>query len=88
MSQTISVKVGREIDSKSSDVAHFLGMTKRDFYENAALAYIELNREKLDAAMQESLRRLNGSHQARVAFLTGLSQQEIDELGGLPEETP
>lgn len=86
MSSTISLKVDREIDAVSADAAHFLGLSKKEFYEAAAVAYIEANREKLDAAMRAALDRLDGTEEAEIALLTGMSRERIQDVSAAEDD--
>jgi hypothetical protein len=47
------------------------------------LCYSE-HRDELNAAIKESLSRLDGSKAAAVSVLTGMSAADLEELGGLP----
>ena len=87
MTTTISpIKVDAEADRLVSDAAHFLGRTKKDVVSDAIREYVEAHREEIQTAIKESLARLDGTNIAAVKMLTGLSEEELDELGGVPED--
>jgi hypothetical protein len=69
------------VDELIADGAHFLGMTKKDLVAAAVQMYLETRREEMRVGMLEKLRKLDGSVVSSVSLLTGLSTQEIEELG-------
>lgn len=77
------IKVDSETDTLISHAAHFLGSTKKDVVNAAVREYVERHREEIQKAALEALRRLDGSTKSAVQLLTGASDEEIDELGGL-----
>jgi len=80
------LKVDRETDQLISQGAHFLGTTKKDLVGEAVRFYLQHRREEIAQGMAESLRILDGTTRARVALLTGIDTEDIDRLGGIPEE--
>ncbi|WP_206445768.1 type II toxin-antitoxin system VapB family antitoxin [Agrococcus sp. KRD186] len=80
------VKVDAEADRLATDAAHFLGRTKKDLVSVAIREYVEKHRNEIHEAIQESMRRLDGSNRAAVRMLTGFSDEELDDLGGVPED--
>ena len=80
------VKVDATTDRLISDAAHFLGRTKKDIVSDAIREYVDAHRDELNAAIQQSLSRLDGSTASAVSLLTGMDADELAELGGLPTE--
>jgi hypothetical protein len=83
--QQAPLKVDPEVDELITNSAHFLGLTKKDLVADAVRAYVEQRREELRLQMQEIMRRLDGTRRARVALLTGIPPERLDELGGVGE---
>ncbi|MEU1430837.1 hypothetical protein ABZ412_27540 [Nocardia sp. NPDC005746] len=79
------LKIDAATDELISQAAHFLGMTKKDFVAEAARVYLEQKRQEIRRGMIESMKVLDGSLGASVAMLTGLSPQQIEELGGVSD---
>jgi hypothetical protein len=77
------LKIDPATDELITQGAHFLGMTKKDFVSEATRAYLEQQRERIRAGMIESMKVLDGSLTASVAILTGLTPEQIEELGGV-----
>lgn len=86
MGMTAPIKVSSETDSLISHAAHFLGATKKDIVDAAVRNYIDAHREEIADAVRTALRELDGTKGAVVSMLTGLSREELDDLGGLPAE--
>lgn len=82
MPVTSPIKVSAQTDELISDAAHYFGRTKKDIVDAAIREYIENHREELTASVRTSLARLDGSLPSLVSELTGLSRDELDELGG------
>jgi hypothetical protein len=59
--------------------------TDKDLVAAAVGMYLEACREEIRVAMLEKLRKLDGSVAASVSLLTGLSPQQIEDLGGRGE---
>jgi hypothetical protein len=83
--QQAPLKVDPEVDALITNSAHFLGLTKKELVADAVRAYVEQRREEIRAQMREVMRTLDGSRRSRVALLTGLSPERLDELGGVGE---
>lgn len=83
--QQAPLKVDAEVDELITNSAHFLGVTKKDLVADAVHAYVEQRREELRLQMQEIMRRLDGTRRNRVALLTGIPPEMLDELGGVGE---
>jgi hypothetical protein len=79
------LKVDPTVDELISQGAHFLGMTKNDLVAEAVRDYLAARREQLHVGMRDAMRVLDGTTNARVALLTGISPQDIDRLGGIDE---
>ena len=79
------MKVDPATDELISQAAHFLGMTKKDFVTEAARAYLAQRREQIRQGIIESMKVLDGSLSSRVAKLTGLSSERIEQLGGVDD---
>lgn len=58
-------------------------MTEKDFAAEATRAYLEQERDRIRVGMVESMKVLDGSLTASVALLTGLTPEEIANLGGV-----
>ena len=86
MVQQAPLKVDPETNRLISDGAHFLGVTKKELVAEAVRAYLAQHREELHRAMRESMKALDGTTASKVALLTGLSRERLDELGGVVEE--
>jgi hypothetical protein len=77
------LKVDPDTDELISQGAHFLGMTKKDLVAEAVRAYLAERREDIHVAMTEAMRVLDGTTRSRVAFITAISPQDVDRLGGI-----
>jgi hypothetical protein len=77
------LKVDADTDALITQGAHFLGITKKDLVADAIRAYLAVRRADIEWGVREALAQLDGSRQAEVALLSGLSSDAIDELGGL-----
>ncbi|WP_214105013.1 hypothetical protein [Acrocarpospora catenulata] len=60
-------------------------MTKKEFVAQAVRVYLKVRQAELHAAMQEAMAQLDGTHTARVALVSGLTKEQIEELGGVEE---
>lgn len=80
------LKIDADADKLISDGAHFLGMTKKDFVAEATKVYLEIRRDEVRARLRETMALLDGTDRSRLALLTGLSPDRIDELGGAGED--
>lgn len=79
------VKVSAETDQLLTEASHFLARSKKDIVDAAVRDYVEANREAINAGVRASLERLDGSRAALVSEVTGLSREQLDEVGGAPE---
>ncbi len=82
---TAPIKVDVETDELVSHAAHFMSRSKKDIVDAAVREYIDAHRDEIDAGVKVALGKLNGSDAAAVAMMTGLSAEELDDLGGLPK---
>jgi len=82
---TAPIKVDTETDKLISHAAHFLQQSKKDVVDSAVREYIENHRDEIHAGVLDALSKLNGTTQNAVALVTGLSADELDELGGFAE---
>ena len=44
-----------------------------------------IHRDEINAGVKAALGKLNGTDAAAIAMMTGLSAEELDDLGGLPK---
>ena len=79
------IKVSAATDELISHAAHFMCLTKKDVVDAAIREYIDNHRDEINGAVRSALARLNGSTAAAVALLSGVSEEELDDLGGLPD---
>lgn len=82
---TAPIKVDPKTDQLISHAAHFLQSSKKDVVDSAVREYVEKHRDAIQSGVLEALRTLDGSTQSAVSLVTGMSREELDELGGLPE---
>jgi predicted transcriptional regulator len=82
---TAPIKVDAATDELVSHAAHFLSRSKKDIVDAAVREYIEAHRDEINAGIRSALGQLNGTDGAALTLMTGLSSDEIDELGGLPK---
>jgi hypothetical protein len=72
-----------KIDELASHAAHFLGMTKKQYVAEAVAYYTEHRRAEIEDGVKAALACLDGSREADVRLLTGLTAERIEELGGI-----
>ena len=82
---TAPIKVDLATDELVSHAAHFMSRSKKDIVDAAVREYIDAHRDEINAGIKAALGQLNGTAAARVSLLTGISAEELDDLGGLPE---
>jgi predicted transcriptional regulator len=80
---TPPVKVDQDTNILLDRGASALGISKKQLVAEAVREYLDARREVLRASMQETMAMLDGSTASRVALLSGLSREELDDLGGL-----
>ncbi|MDJ0460037.1 type II toxin-antitoxin system VapB family antitoxin [Arthrobacter sp. NQ7] len=86
MTTATPIKVDQQTDRLISHAAHFFGKTKKAVVDEAMRQYIESHRSELAAAIKDAMTQLDGSNASVVSMMTGLSPEELDELGGVPEQ--
>jgi len=82
---TAPIKIDIETDELVSHAAHFMSRSKKDVVDAAVREYIDAHRDEINAGVKAALGKLNGTDGAAVAMMTGLSAEELDDLGGLPK---
>ena len=82
---TAPIKVDAATDELVSHAAHFISRSKKDIVDAAVREYIDAHRDEINAGVKTALDTLNGTDVAAVAMMTGLSADELDDLGGLPK---
>jgi hypothetical protein len=80
------IKVDQHTDRLISHAAHFFGKTKKAVVDEAMREYIDSHRSELSAAIKDTMSQLDGTNTSVVSMMTGLSAEELDELGGVPEK--
>lgn len=84
MAATAPIKIDAATDELVSQAAHFLSRSKKDIVDAAVREYIAAHRDEINAGIKAALSQLNGTDAAAVSLMTGLSAEELDDLGGLP----
>jgi hypothetical protein len=82
---TAPIKVDIATDELISHAAHFMSRSKKDVVDAAVREYIDAHRDEINAGIKTALGQLNGSDAAAISLMTGLSVDELDDLGGLPK---
>lgn len=82
---TAPIKVDAATDELVSHAAHFMSRSKKDIVDAAVREYIDAHRDEINAGIKAALGQLNGTDASAVSLMTGLSADEIDDLGGLPK---
>jgi predicted transcriptional regulator len=82
---TAPIKVDAATDELVSHAAHFMSRSKKDIVNAAVREYIDAHRDEINAGVKTALGMLNGTDVTAVSMMTGLSADELDELGGLPK---
>lgn len=80
---TAPLKIDDRTDRLATEGAHFLGVTKKQYVADAVAYYTELRRAEIEKGVRASLAALDGSREAAVRLLTGLSEEQIEDLGGV-----
>jgi hypothetical protein len=86
MAATSPVKVSAETDQLLTEASHFLARSKKDIVDAAVRKYVDDHRDDINAGVRASLSRLDGSRAAVVSEITGFSRDELNDLGGVPED--
>ena len=58
-------------------------MTKKQYVAEAVAYYTEHRRAEIEDGVKAALASLDGSREADVRLLTGLTAERIEELGGI-----
>ncbi|TDV52468.1 hypothetical protein [Actinophytocola oryzae] len=82
---TAPIKVDAATDALVSHAAHFMSRSKKDIVDAAVREYIDAHRDEINAGIKAALGQLNGSDVTAVSLMTGLSADELQELGGVPK---
>lgn len=79
------VKVDQETHTLITHAAAALHMSQKDLLAAAVLEYLAAHREQIRDSLRRTMDVLDGTDASRVAALTGLSRERLDELGGVSE---
>ncbi|MBM7770227.1 type IV pilus biogenesis protein CpaD/CtpE [Actinokineospora baliensis] len=79
------VKVDQETHALLAHAATALRTTQKDLLEAAVREYLAARREEIGAALRRTMQLIDGTDASRVAALTGMSRERLDELGGVDE---
>lgn len=79
---TAPIKVDAETDRVISSLAHFTQTSKKSVVDTAIREYAERHRVEIQDAVLQNLKLLNGSTQSAVELMTGISAEDLNELGG------
>ncbi len=82
---TAPIKIDAVTDQLVSHAAHFMSCSKKDIVDAAVREYIDAHRSEINAGVAAALAQLNGTEGAAVSLITGLSAEDIDDLGGVPD---
>lgn len=82
---TAPIKVDITTDDLVSHAAHFMSRSKKNIVDAAVREYVDGHRDEINAGIKAALSQLNGSDAAAVSLMTGLSADELDDLGGVPK---
>ena len=80
---TSPLKIDDQTDRLATEGAHFLGQTKKQYVADAVAYYTDLRRGEIEKGVRASLATLDGGRDSAVRLLTGLSDDQIEELGGI-----
>jgi hypothetical protein len=83
---TAPIKIDVATDELVSQAAHFMSRSKKDIVDAAVREDINAHRDEINEGIKAALGQLNGTA-ARVSLITGFSAEELDDLGGLPEQS-
>ncbi|WP_336790474.1 hypothetical protein [Gordonia malaquae] len=83
MTTLAPIKVSCETDELVSHASHFMDVSKKEIVSRAVREYVDNHREEIDEGVKAALTRLDGSKKSAVALLTGMSDAEIADLGGV-----
>ena len=80
---TAPIKIDPPTDDLVSHAAHFMSRSKKDIVQAAVREYIDAHRDEINVGIRAALGQLNGTDAAAVSMMTGLSAEELEDLGGL-----
>ena len=80
---TSPLKIDDQTDRLATEGAHFLGLTKKQYVADAVAYYTDLRRGEIEKGVRASLATLDGSRNSAVRLLTAMSEEQIEELGGI-----
>jgi hypothetical protein len=84
-SQSSPVKVDQETHALIAHAATALRISQKELLAAAVREYLSAHREQIRASLRRTMEVLDGTDASRVAALTGLSRERLDELGGVRE---
>ena len=79
------IKVDAETDRLLSESAHFLERSKKDVVDVAVRDNVDAHRDEINEGIRAALGRLDGSNASVVSLISGVSRDELGNLGGVPE---
>lgn len=62
-----------------------MSRSKKDIVDAAVREYIDAHRDEINAGITAAIGQLNNADAAAVSLMTGLSSEELDDLGGMPK---
>jgi HEAT repeat protein len=80
------LKVDTSTDRLITQAAHFLGVQKKEYVDEACRFYLEHKREEIRRGMAEALADLDDTAASAVSMLTGISVEDLDRLGGFRQD--
>ena len=78
---TSPIKVDAATDELISHASHFLSRSKKDIVDVAVREYIDAHRDEINTGVKAALQQLNGTDEAAVSLMTGLTAEELEDLG-------
>ena len=82
---TAPVKVDPETHALIAHAATAMRISQKDLLAAAVREYLSAHREQIRESLRRTMDVLDGTDASRVAALTGLSRERLDELGGVHE---
>lgn len=79
------MRVDKARSKEFREAATLLGMTQVEAAGHAIDAFIDAHREELAQAALAAAARFSGSPTSRVAALADLSEEQLENTGGLPD---
>jgi hypothetical protein len=81
------IKVDVETDQLISQAAHFLGKAKKDIVDAAVREYIDAHRSEINEGVRAALSQLDGSSASAVSLLTDVPEDQLNQYGGMPDDS-